>query len=172
MEREEIMRKSVKIAAVAGAAVVAGVIIAGVASPQEQPAGPAPGITQGATPQAASSPPATPQATGPAYVKGQGSCDYILGDSPATGTARGTGEMDLTNTGGPGKVRLSIRWPSEGMSPSFWPAKVKVAYFPAGAHKVIGFRKALNGDQVDALQSWQERHGFKDGCRYSITPAG
>jgi hypothetical protein len=47
-----------------------------------------------------------------------GSCDYTLGNSPATGTATLVGEVDLTNNGNIGTiVKVRMTWPQEGYPP-------------------------------------------------------
>lgn len=96
-----------------------------------------------------------------------GSCDYTLGDSPATGTAIATGEVDVVNTGNIGTVvSVSITWPQEGFAPLAMHSTVKV---PAGTTKPVSFHRPLSSEQVDNLQGWQLGHGAADGCTYNAT---
>jgi len=98
----------------------------------------------------------------------QGSCDYLLGSDPVGGfgpsTAREIGEIDLKNTGNVGVVvKTRITWPQEGAAPI---TARKTVHLPFGASKIVRFKVPMTGDQVDLLQSWQERHDFNDGCTY------
>lgn len=94
----------------------------------------------------------------------QGSCDYSLGDSPATGTAQAIGDVDAVNTGNIGiVVKLTITWPQEGFAPLKLSKTVRV---PQGGDVDMQFHRPLSGDQVDRLQSYQSGHGYDDGCTY------
>ena len=96
-----------------------------------------------------------------------GSCDYLLGNSPATGTAVAVGEIDLVNTGNIGTVdRVRITWPQEGYAPITAARTVRTA---AGATRPVSFRYPLTYNQISALQSWQTGHNYQDGCTYKAT---
>lgn len=90
----------------------------------------------------------------------RGSCDYLLSGSPYTLV----GEISLHNTGNVGvKVKTKISWPQLGSAPITMKKKVKVPY---GKSKVVRFKRTAGYDEIDLLQSWQESHGYRDGCKY------
>jgi hypothetical protein len=120
---------------------------------------------------APAAPPITPAPEPSPNGTYSGSCDYTLGSDPVGGfgqsTARAIGEVDLRNTGNIGTVtRVRITWPQEGTAPIVARKTVRV---DAGGRAVARFRVRITGDQVDLLQSWQTRHGFRDGCTYHAT---
>jgi hypothetical protein len=121
---------------------------------------------------AAPNPPPTPS-TAPAPAPSpdgtySGSCDYTLSNA-IYGNDHLTGEVDLKNTGNIGTVnRVRISWPQEGYAPIVAHKTVRV---PAGGSKVVRFHVpvASMGNVITNLQSWQERHNFRDGCHYRTT---
>lgn len=145
-----------------GALALAG-IVAGCASPngqsvsQAQPSAASAPTTAPATPAAAPSPDPSPNGTF------EGSCDYTL-PNDMYGTYYLVGEIDVKNTGNVGvKVRTRITWPQEGAVPI---TARKVVRVPFGADKVVRFKVPVSTDVLSSVQSWQERHGMKDGCTY------
>lgn len=129
----------------------------------QQPATPA------ASPATTTAPPAPPAPSPDGSF--QGSCDYQLGDDPAGGTAVLVGEVDLDNTGNIGTVvHVRITWPQEGAAPV---AATRTVRVPAGAQgQPARFRLHASVDVIESLQSWQERHDFKDGCTYAAEITG
>lgn len=138
---------------------IAGIVLAGNSSvnpPQRHHAAGTPGKTHSAAP-VANPVPADPSPAGTL----SGSCDYTLGYPAAD---HFVGEVDLHNTGNIGTVvDVTIKWPQEGSPFVTMHRTVRTA---AGSRTVVRFRKAVTETQVSLLQSWQERHGFKDGCKY------
>jgi hypothetical protein len=98
----------------------------------------------------------------------RGSCDYTLGAS--FGTYHLVGEVDLHNDGNIGtKDHVVITWPQEGAQPV--KASRNVRSDPGG-RSVVRFKVAANSSVIESLQSWQERHDFKDGCTYKVSITG
>ena len=124
----------------------------------------------GASPAAPSSPP--PAAAPAPNPQGtySGSCNYLLGSSPATGTAVAVGEIDLTNTGNIGEVtKARITWPQEGFAPL---RETRTVHVAAGTTKRVSFSMPLSSNQISALQAWQTGHNYADGCTYRATITG
>lgn len=100
----------------------------------------------------------------------QGSCDYTLTtDYSGNGYDHLIGEIDLINTGNIGAVdKVRITWPQEGYPPIV--AKKTVRTTP-GQHLAVRFHIAVasSGNVITQLQSWQQSHGYKDGCTYKVT---
>jgi hypothetical protein len=119
-----------------------------------------------ASPSAAAAP-AVPEPDG-TY---SGSCDYTLSDdftSSISGTL--TGEIDIKNTGNVGSIiRARITWPQEGYIPVAAHRTVHVRY---GSSKTVRFHLPATSNVIDNLQSWQEHHGFRDGCTFRATITG
>jgi hypothetical protein len=168
-KRHRIRTTLIVIGSILGGFLIFGGILTAVAGPSGTPVSTAPSVANNPSnpspPPAPTTPP--PPAANPDGTY-QGSCDYILGDDPVGGFGPGTakliGEIDLANTGNVGViVRTRITWPQEGAAPI---TARKTVHLPNGADKVVRFSVPMTGDQVDLLQSWQERHGFKDGCTY------
>jgi hypothetical protein len=95
----------------------------------------------------------------------QGSCDYLLDVGGQMGAYALVGEIDLSNTGNVGViVHTRITWPQEGSPPV---TMRKTVHLPFGAtDKPVRFRMSATSEEIDALQSWQGSHDFKDGCTY------
>jgi hypothetical protein len=125
-------------------------------------------VTQSASPNLAASAPENTNTSPPPPVANpdgtyQGSCDYTLGTG-FDNNYHVIGEIDLDNTGNVGViVHTRITWPQEGADPI---TARKTVHLPTGAHKPVRFRIPVTSEQIDLLQSWQERHDFKDGCTY------
>lgn len=94
----------------------------------------------------------------------EGSCDYTLGSSPATGTAVAIGDIQADNTGNVGiKVHLTISWPQEGYGPLKLSKTIRLGY---GQSQDVQFHLPLTGTQLDRLQSYQLSH-TDTGCKYN-----
>jgi hypothetical protein len=130
--------------------------------------------TGGSEPAKITTSPGTPAVTAPATRAPvatpspdgtfRGSCDYTLGDSPATGTAAAIGDIDATNTGNVGiVVRLTITWPQEGYPPLSMSKTVRLTY---GGEQDTQFHRPLSYDEITRLQSYQTGHDYADGCTY------
>jgi hypothetical protein len=95
-----------------------------------------------------------------------GSCDYDLGSGVASDYAF-TAEADIENTGAGGiVVVVKVSWPQFGRSPVRASKKVRVGQDKSAT---VRFSKRATMSQVTALQSWQERHDFADGCKFAAT---
>jgi hypothetical protein len=119
--------------------------------------------TAPATPTAAAA--AAPAPAPSPHGTYQGSCDYTL-TSSLYGNDHLVGEIDLTNTGNTGViVKTRITWPQEGALPV---TARKTVRLPFGASKPVRFSVPVSNTSsvIDLLQSWQERHGLRDGCTY------
>ena len=157
------------------AALIAGVVIAGLVviiviialaagSGQGDKTGTAPASSSPAKAAGTASPPPSPAAVPSPDGTFQGSCDYTLGDSPATGTAAAVGDIDAKNTGNIGiVVKLTITWPQEGYAPLTMSKTVRI---PSGGEQDPQFHRPLSYDQITRLQSYQAGHGYADGCTY------
>jgi len=131
---------------------------------------PAPAATS-PSPSASPTVPAPPVVTANPEGTYRGSCDYILA-SGIYDQSYLVGEIDLASTGNTGvRVHAKISWPQEGSAPVTASKSVRL---PWGASKVVRFRVPAgsidSGSQtIDLLQSWQERHNYRDGCKYHVS---
>jgi hypothetical protein len=100
----------------------------------------------------------------------QGSCDYSLNDNidfSSNIEGKLLGEVELRNTGNIGTVeRVRITWPQFGLPPV---VRTRVVHVASGDSRTVQFHVPATSDMIGSLQDWQERHGFKDGCKYRAT---
>jgi hypothetical protein len=138
------------------AAVLAGVLATGCAvEPTTAPITPKPSGGAGEQKQPTSAEPSG---------KVSGTCDYDLGSGLGSDYSF-TAEADVDNTGSGGiVVVVKVSWPQFGRSPVKASKKVHVAEDKTAT---VRFSKHATMSQVTALQSWQERHDFDDGCKYA-----
>jgi hypothetical protein len=165
------MKKILGITAGAIIGVVVLLIVIGVAvGAGKTTSSPAAGHTTSAQPAAqpaTAAPTPTEVAPNPSGTY-QGSCDYTLGDG--FNTYHLIGEIDLHNDGNIGtKDHVVISWPQEGAQPV---TATKNVRSDAGARSIVRFKVSASSSVIDSLQSWQERHGFKDGCTYKVSMTG
>ncbi|MGH3098116.1 MAG: hypothetical protein ACRDMV_19210 [Streptosporangiales bacterium] len=93
-----------------------------------------------------------------------GTCDYLLGESLSDYEV--VGEIHVKNTGNIGiAVKTKIKWPQLGHRPIVMKKRAKVAF---GKKKSVRFHEHASSEQIDLLQSWQEGHGYRDGCKYKV----
>lgn len=115
-------------------------------------------------------PPDAATSSGPAANNGPdakakltGTCDYSLSDTLG-GNDTFTAEVDVKNTGNIGiKVKVTASWPQFGFGPLTSHRTVTVPF-----HKTVTvqLRHSASSEQTLRLQSWQEHHDIKDGCKY------
>jgi hypothetical protein len=165
------MKKVLGITAGAIIGVIVLLIVIGVAIGAGKTAGtPVAGHTTSAQPAAqhtTAAPTPTEVAPNPSGTY-SGSCDYTLGDSLSSYHL--IGEVDLHNDGNIGtKDHVVITWPQEGAQPVKASRNVRS---DAGTRSVVRFKISASSSVIDSLQSWQERHGYKDGCTYKVTMTG
>lgn len=90
-----------------------------------------------------------------------GMCDYELAPY------RVNAEVEVENTGNIGAVvKVRTTWPQFGHAPLKATKKVKVR---VGQTKIVQFSKQVSVNEILSLQSWQERNGYADGCKYRGT---
>jgi hypothetical protein len=166
------MKKVLGITAGAIIGVIVLLIVIGVAIGAGKTAGtPVAGHTTSAQPAAqttTAAPTPTEVAPNPSGTY-RGSCDYTLPDN-FPGKYHLVGEVDLHNDGNIGTTdHVVISWPQEGAQPVTASKNVRS---DAGARSVVRFRMTVSQSVIDSLQSWQTRHGFKDGCTYKVAMTG
>lgn len=156
-------RHWVRWTAVSTGVLLVGIVAAGIASGAGNKQ-PGPVISSPATSVAVAS--QSPQAVQPSPDGTfTGSCSYELGDSPSTGTAQATGDIEAENTGNIGIfVKLTITWPQEGYAPL---SLSKTVRLPQGGSRDVQFHMQLSGTQLDRLQNYQLGHSGDDGCTFN-----
>jgi hypothetical protein len=154
------------LAGVVGFIVVISVVSAALSGPAHKAAAPQQSTSAPSQAAATTAPAAAPSPDGTFT----GSCNYTLGDSPSTGTAMATGDINVENTGNVGIVtKVTITWPQEGFSPLSLTKTVRVPY---GGSLDVQFHRPLTGTQVDNLQNYQLGHAGDDGCTYNGSMVG
>jgi hypothetical protein len=150
--------RSIVIAAIAAATSTTALLTGGCAIKPTPGSVTAPAATH-ASPSAATSGPASGQPSG----KITGSCDYELGSGDGSDYSF-TAEVEVENTGDVGIVTVAtVSWPQFGRAPVKAKKKVRTS---AGRTVTVRFDRHATMTQLSALQSWQERHDYDDGCKY------
>lgn len=126
--------------------------------------------SQRSAPSVASSATTTPAPVPSPDGTFRGSCDYSLNDNfDLSSNIQGKflGEVNLENTGNIGTVQtVRVTWPQFGLSPI---VRTRTVHVAAGASRTVQFHVPATTDMISSWQSWQERHNFRDGCKYRAT---